>query len=231
MVPRIVLFVAVAVACASDARSPIAPPEPTPAPPEIAPASRDEEPPADASVPDSLHDALAELRAQGFDAAAEVIARRVAQRQAKMRLSLERGRAAAVALLAVADREEMRALHAVMPRSTVELARAVRERALTIEAAARIARYLVRVVGALGFERLAVFDENHSHVTGRAWHEIDYSGERMTWKAQRDYWSPRGVASFATAESIHAYFVGAERLPHWQRVYRPRGSMADVAAP
>ena len=26
-------------------------------------------------------------------------------------------------------------------------------------------------------------------------------------------------------------FVGAEKLPHWKRVYRPRGRMADVAAP
>jgi hypothetical protein len=47
------------------------------------------------------------------------------------------------------DRDALRALHAVMPRSTVELARAVRERGLPIEEADAIARYLVRVVEVL----------------------------------------------------------------------------------
>jgi hypothetical protein len=83
----------------------------------------------------------------------------------------------------------------------------------------------------LDFARLHVFDENHSHVTGREWPEIDYSGEGMTWQGQRAYWHPRGVESFKRAAFIHAYFVGAEPMPHWKRVYRPRGKMADVAPP
>ena len=29
----------------------------------------------------------------------------------------------------------------------------------------------------------------------------------------------------------HAYFTGAEKLAHWQRVYRPRSRMRDVALP
>jgi hypothetical protein len=65
-------------------------------------------------------------------------------------------------------------------------------------------------------------------VTGRHWHEIDYSGEGMTWQGQQAEWSRQGVADFRTAASIHAYFVGAEPLPHWRKVYRPRGRMADV---
>jgi hypothetical protein len=39
------------------------------------------------------------------------------------------------------------------------------------------------------------------------------------------------VKSFKRAAFIHAYFVGAEPLPHWKRVYRPRGRMADVTPP
>ena len=193
--------------------------------------------PIDATLPDAppaprtLDDALAALRARGFAGAADSIARRVAQKPRKMKLSPDEALAAALALLDVAEREAFRALVAVMPRSTVELARAVRERGVTRDEAEVIARYLVRVGAALAFERLPVFDENHSHVTGREWHEIDYSGEGMTWQGQRDDWSPRGVTSFKRASYIHAYFVGAEKLPHWMKVYRPRGKLADVTPP
>ncbi|MDX2093084.1 MAG: hypothetical protein SFX73_34900 [Kofleriaceae bacterium] len=43
--------------------------------------------------------------------------------------------------------------------------------------------------------------------------------------------SRKGVISFKRAAYINACFVGAERLSHWQRVYRPRGKMRDVQAP
>jgi hypothetical protein len=185
----------------------------------------------DAGVPDAIVDPRAALRDQGFARAVEIIEQRVAQRAPKMRLSDDQGLAAARALLALADRESFRALHAVMPRSTVELARAVAERGVAVDEAETIARYLVRVVDALAFERLQVFDDNHSHVTGREWHEIDYSGEGMTWQQQKADWTKQGVENFKTARSIHAYFVGAERLPHWKRVYRPRGTMSAVTPP
>jgi hypothetical protein len=212
-------------ACSSPARDPV------PVAPAPIDARVDAAGPDAAQVPRTLDDALATLRARDLAAAAGVIAERVAQRGAKMRLSADQGLAAALALLSIAERESVRALHAVMPRSTVELARAVRERGVPLDEAEAIARYLVRVVEALAFERGGVFDDNHSHVTGREWHEIDYSGERMTWQGQRDYWAPRGVKSFTRAAYIHAYFLGAEKLPHWKRVYRPRGRMSAVAAP
>lgn len=181
---------------------------------------------ADAAPPTTLDAALAELREAGFVAAAEAIARRVAQPKPKMKLSPAEALTAALALLE--HREQLRALHDVMPRSTVELARAVRERGVPIAEVERIASYLVEVVRALDFERLATFDENHSHVTGRDWPEIDYTGEGMTWQSQKADWQPRGVADFRTVASIHAYFVGAEKLPHWKKVYRPRGMMSAV---
>jgi hypothetical protein len=184
---------------------------------------------ADASEPVSLAEAVAQLRAMGFSGAADVIARRAAQAHPKMKLDPEAALAAARALLEVAGREAFRRLHAVMPHSTVELARAVRERGVPTGEAEAIARYLVAFTRALAFERLAVFDENHSHVTGRDWDEIDYRGEGMTWREQQAYWSPRGVADFKRRAHIHAYFVGAERLPHWKRVYRPRGRVSDLA--
>jgi hypothetical protein len=145
-----------------------------------------------------------------------------------MRLDAAAALAAAHGLLALARRPAFRDLHRVMPRSTVELVRAHGERDLALADAEAIARYLVRVVAAVDPGRLATFDENHSHVTGRRWPEIDYSGEGMTWQEQEAYWAPRGVPDFRSAAAIHAYFTGAETLPHWRKVYRPRGKMSGV---
>lgn len=215
------IALALVIACSSERRAP-APPAPSTPPPIVV---------ADATARiDASADVFADLRTRGYADAADVIERRVAQQEPKMKLTAEQGVAAATALVDL-DRDAFRELHAVMPRSTVELARAVRERGVSADEADAIARYLVRVVKALSFERLATFDENHSHVTGRDWPDIDYTGERMTWQSQRADWAPKGVISFKRASFIHAYFVGAERLPHWQRVYRPRGKMRDVLAP
>lgn len=229
---HIQLRLLVLVACSGDSRPAVTPVEP------VAPAPALHEAPTavaasvpDAFVPQTLEQALAALRAGGLDAAAEMIAARVAQRAPKMQLTAEQGRIAAIAVLDLAAHDSVRTLHSVMPRSTVELARAVTERGVSVEEAQAIARYLFEVVQVLGFERLAVFDDNHSHVIGREWHEIDYTGENMTWQGQRDDWSRKGVTSFEKAIYIHAYFSGAEKLPHWKRVYRPRGRMADVTPP
>lgn len=183
------------------------------------------------AAPVTLDGQLDALRARDLKSAADIIAGRIAQIGPKMKLTLEQGLAAAGALLDQANQPAFRKLHEVMPRSTVELARAVRERGVTQGEAEAIARYLVDVLRELGFERSDTFDENHSHVIGRDWPDIDYTGERMTWQSQRDDWRPKGVESFKRAAFIHAYFVGAESLPHWRRVYRPRGKMADVTAP
>lgn len=185
----------------------------------------------DASTYATLADALAALRARELAEAADHIARRAAQPASKMRLAPGEAHAAAIALLAIAHREPIRALHGMMPRSTIELARAVAERGVSLDEADAIATYLVGFVAALRFERLHVFDENHSHVIGRDWSEIDYRGEGMTWESQRDYWRPKGVTSFQRAGFIHAYFMGAEHLEHWKRVYRPRGKVSDAPAP
>jgi hypothetical protein len=195
-----------------------------------APAADVPAPAADAPppAPATTEEALALLERRGFERAAASIRRRLAQPRPKMKLAPGDALAAAVGLLELADRAPIARLEAVMPRSTVELARATRQRGLPRDEAERIAAYLAEVVRALDFQRLDAFDENHSHVTGRAWQDIDYSGEPMTWQSQQAYWAPRGVPHFKTRDAIHAYFTGAEPLPHWQQVYRPRGKLADV---
>jgi hypothetical protein len=221
------IALALLVACSSESRP--APPAPRPPVVVAAQAAAPIDAPIDAPVVATV-DVFVDLRMRGFDRAAEVIEQRVAQQKPKLKLTAAQGRAAATALVEL-DRPAVRELHAVMPRSTVELARAVRERGVSVDEAEAIARYLLRVVQALSFERLGTFDENHSHVIGRDWPDIDYTGEGMTWQSQRADWEPKGVISFKRAAFIHAYFAGAERLPHWKRVYRPRGRMRDVQAP
>lgn len=163
-------------------------------------------PPAGSSTTEhslgSPTDVLAALRSRGFGTAADVIERRIAQRTPKMRLDAASGERTGRAVLAISDRSSFAALQRVMPRSTVELARAVAERGVELAEAEAIATYLVRVVDALDFERLATFDDNHSHVTGREWHQIDYSGEGMSWQGQRDYWVPRPSCATAGQRAI-----------------------------
>jgi hypothetical protein len=167
------------------------------------------------------------LRAAGHERAAAVIARRVAQRSPKMKLDPAQGaRAARAALRHFARSPQLRALESVMPRSAVELIRAIDERDLPAREADAIADYLEQLVEALDFARLDNFDRNHSHVTGRRWREIDYSGENMTWRRQKAYWAPRGVGDFRTVAHIDAYMRRAARMRHFTRVYRPRGSMS-----
>ena len=180
----------------------------------------------------ALEKALAALRGKGFGAAARVIAARTAQRQAKMRLTVVDARGAAAALLLFLPRmPSARRLHDVMPQSTVELVRAVAERGVPEAEAEALAAYLTRAVQVLRCANLPQLDRNHSHVVGRHWHEIDYTGEGTTWQARRDHWARLGVADFRTARHVHRYFVAESKLAYFRRIYKPRGRMADVPAP
>jgi len=197
----------------------------------LSPATGAGAPPASAPLP-SLEQALARLRSQRLGAAADVLAARVAQRGAKMKLAPSQARDAALALARrLPSSPSLRALHDVMPQSLVELVRAVEERSLPVGDAEAIAAYLVRLTSTLRLGNLAHFDANHSHVIGRHWHEIDYTGEGTTWQARRKHWARFGVADFRTATHVHRYFVAESKLGYFKRIYRPRGRMADVAAP
>jgi hypothetical protein len=177
-------------------------------------------------------DELDSLRAHGLERAAQVIARRLRQKQPKMKLSpVEARRVADAILRRRSELPETRALHDLMPRSFVELVRAVEERDLDPGEAEVIARYLSGLVKTLRFGNLERFDENHSHVIGRQWAEIDYSGEGTTWQRQRAAWAPHGVVDFRRATHLHRYFTAEEKLGYFRRIYRPRGRMVDVQAP
>lgn len=166
------------------------------------------------------------LREAGYPRAAAVIRERVAQRSAKMKLTAGEGERAARALREqLARSPALRRLAPRMPHTAVELARAVAERDLPAADAGAIADYLGQLIAALDFGNLARFDRNHSHVTGRRWREIDYSGEGMTWQGQKRYWSARGVGDFRSVAHIDKYFRQAARMAYFDRIYRPRRSI------
>ena len=216
----VALFVALALLGAAPADALAAPPR---APAASQPAAGD---------PARLADALRELRGRGFGAAARVLAARVAQRSPKMRLTPDQARAAAAALLRhLPSMPAARALHDLMPQTLVELVRAVAERGVPRADAEALAAYLLRFARTLRFANLAQLDTNHSHVVGRHWHEIDYTGEGTTWQARRDHWARLGVKDFRTAAHVHRYFAAESSLAYFKRIYRPRGRMAAVPPP
>lgn len=198
-------------------------------------ASKDQEPappPAPVIAPMATIDASLPVDAFPAAAALAIIEERVAQSEPKMKLTPAAGAAAVGYLATHLERSaDLRRLHGVMPHSTVELARAIEERGVTADEADRIARYLVHLTHTLDFAKLRRFDINHSHVTGRAWHEIDYTGEGMTWQGQQKYWAKKGVIDFKRAAHIHAYMIRAYRMPHFARAYAPRGTIDAVKRP
>ena len=191
-------------------------------------AERTPQPPA----PNVTFDAAPDAALFSAKEAIAIIEARAAQRAPKMKLDADQASATLGHLRRQLDRSSaLRRLHSLMPHSTVELCRAIGERGVAPAEGDRIAEYLAHLVLVLEFGNLRQFDINHSHVTGRQWHEIDYSGESMTWQGQKKYWSKRGVGDFKTAEQVHAYMKSAFRLPHFALVYKPRGSFDGVRAP
>jgi hypothetical protein len=167
---------------------------------------------------------LRRLEQQGFSSIAAILRRRVRQKSTKMKLSAEQ--AEQVAHYVIEDLSEMpstRQLTALLPHSSIELLRAAHQRGVDKTEAEAIARYLIRLVEAMKFDKLKILDQSHSHVIGREWEQIDYSGEGMTWQAQKSYWSRHSVPNFKTARAIHHYFVRASRFPHFAKFYGPRG--------
>jgi len=205
-------------------------------------AGRSETPDTDSTPPEARPDAspdpyadsvmqsydahMAKLRKRGLGAAAKVLVSRVAQEEHKYKLSEEQ--ATEIARYFLSDLAEMpasRKLLDVMPRTTVELVRATRERGVAQSEAEEIADYLFLVTKSMRFGNLRGVDVSHSHVVGREWWQIDYSGEPMTWEEQQRDWEPLGVVNFKKASYIRAYFKHVSKMRFFKRVYRPTGRL------
>ncbi len=181
------------------------------------------------SLSKSYEEALKALREAGFAKAAEILEKRVNQEKPKMKLSKDQARDAALYL--VQDLPEMpkaKTLYYFMPHSTIELIRGVNERDVPRKEAEKIAAYLLTFISSMKFQNLKQLDSNHSHVIGREWHQIDYSGEGMTWQGQKRKWSKKGVKNFTKPEWIHNYFKHASKYPYFKRIYKPQGHLPQA---
>jgi hypothetical protein len=112
----------------------------------------------------------------------------------------------------------------LLPRCTVELVRAVSERGVPMAEAERIAEFHLTYTKAAGLSKLHLFDEAHSHIIGRDWPEIDYSGEGTTWQQRKASWAKVGVEDFKTARSICRYFRAESTMGYHKKLFTPKRS-------
>lgn len=174
-------------------------------------------------MPSSFNGTMASLHDAGFGAVAEELERRVGQKKRKMKLSQADARAIASYIFRyLPEMPNTKKLLDIMPRSTVELIAGVGERGVLKAEAEKIAEFHLKFTKNAGFRNLKQFDENHSHVIGRDWPDIDYSGERMTWQGQKKTWTRQGVEDFKTAASVCKYFRQTRKAGYHKRIYKPR---------
>jgi hypothetical protein len=180
------------------------------------------------SVPRTYSSAMDTLRQNGLKQAAQILEGRVNQRSPKMKLTKAQALNAAGYLLA--DLEEMpntTLLYYEMPRATIELVRAVHERGVKKQDAEEISSYLLRFIDSMDLGNLKQLDINHSHIIGREWEQIDYSGERLDPQKQKRNGQRMGVLSFKKALYIHRYFTHASKAGYFRKIYRPNGTLPD----
>ncbi|MGD9591026.1 MAG: hypothetical protein AB7V32_00730 [Candidatus Berkiella sp.] len=114
---------------------------------------------------------------------------------------------------------EIQVLQKTLPKTATELLHAIATRDLDKTEAQKMAAFLQKVPAQYHLKNVAVFDENTSHIIGREWHEIDYSGEGMTWQAQKAKYQPYGITSFKTLSNLQKFFPVESRLPYFYKVY------------
>jgi hypothetical protein len=57
---------------------------------------------------------------------------------------------------------------------------------------------------------------------GRQWHEIDYSGEGMTWEKQKAFYAPYGIDHFKSLACLEEFFKVESQLPYFRKIYKPK---------
>ncbi len=112
-------------------------------------------------------------------------------------------------------------LQKILPKTTIELLMSMVLRDVDFTQAEYIACYLQEVVQSCRFENIKAFDNNTSHIIGRKWHEIDYSGEAMTWQGQKEKYTPYGITDFRTLENMKKFFAVEGNLPYFNKIYKP----------
>lgn len=161
-------------------------------------------------------------------ALSDIIAKRVAQESPKMKLTASEAQLIESYLKAdLPSMQPVSLLASRMPKTAIELVRAVHERGVTRNDAEGIASYINRMLDSMGMARLGTFDECCSHVLGRRWDQIDYSGESLDSQAQERRYRALGVPDLLTAENVRKYFAVESKLPYFRKIFKPRGPLPE----
>lgn len=147
---------------------------------------------------------------------------RVAQARPKMKLKEAEARTLEKFLSSTnCNFPHLNNLQAVLPKTTLELLMAIHKRGLMSDEAELMADYLEKITIAFQFQNVTAFDENTSHIIGREWHEIDYSGEGMTWQKQKAHYAPYGIEHFKSQKCLLKFFQVESTLPYFRKIYKP----------
>lgn len=150
-----------------------------------------------------------------------IMAKRQTQTTSKMKLTPDSVQAMQSFLKSIPQGEltALKELQQTMPKTTLELLFAIQSRGMSKQEAQNMAEYLQGVPQVYHINNVPAFDENTSHIIGREWHEIDYSGEGMTWQKQQAKYAPYGITDFKTVANLKKFFPVESRLPYFRAIY------------
>ncbi len=156
-----------------------------------------------------------------WQAVKSVITARENQTSLKMKLSKEKVKLLNNYLNALQPNElvGLQALQKTLPKTTTELLFAIATRGIDKTEAEKIAAFMQKMPTQYHIQKVSDFDENTSHIIGREWNEIDYSGEGMTRQGQKEKYKPYGITNFKTLSNLEKFFQVESRLPYFYQVY------------
>lgn len=156
-----------------------------------------------------------------------ILTARVNQPHRKMKLSKEEAHSFVEFLESFhIPTPELSLLQKSLPKTTLELLMAVHARGLRLTEAEKMAAYLSLFMHQQQFQHPKPFDENTSHIIGREWNEIDYSGEGMTWQKQQQKYLPYGISNFKSRDNLIKFFKVESKLPYFKKFYGPKNNHA-----
>lgn len=157
-----------------------------------------------------------------WEALCPILTSRVAQKKPKMKLREPDAKSLEDFLSSTKDKfPHLNSLQILLPKTTLELLMSHHQRGVTLLQAELMAEYLKQMVEECQFQNSSAFDENTSHIIGREWSEIDYSGEGMTWEKQKAYYAPYGINNFKSKDCLKKFFQVESKLPYFVKIYQP----------
>lgn len=152
-----------------------------------------------------------------------ILTQRFTQKAPKMQLNAQQVESFVQYLNQLEDpTNNLNQLQKIMPKTSLELLMATHNRNLPLSEAEKMAAYLDILAHKYNFKNLNAFDENTSHIIGREWQEIDYSGENMTWRKQQLKYQPYGITDFKSLDTLKKFFVVESKLPYFNKAYHPQ---------